>query len=155
MKHVLILPTLSTTHISHALTALATPFALTDARPTVIGHQLGPHGVPHGKTSCICLAPVLRYETSHPDSPHWDVDAHHAILKVFNEVLDWTENTAADAVERFVKDVGMPTKLSEVGITDEEALKEIAEHTMSDIWGGGESQLENQGRVLEILGMVR
>lgn len=83
-----------------------------------IGRQLGATaGVPHGLTSCVCLAPVLRYEARHPESGFWDVGAQGRVVDVFREVLGWGEMEAGEAVERFVGDVlGLPTRLGEVGI---------------------------------------
>lgn len=121
-----------------------------------IGHQLGSvGGVPHGLTSCIMLAPVLRYEKAHPDSKWWDVSAQAEIVDVFNEVLGWKETEAGDAVQRFVREMGMKTRLGEVGVEGEEMLGRIAECTMTDVWGGGECQLDGPEQVREILEMVR
>lgn len=121
-----------------------------------IGHQLGAvGGVAHGMTSCIMLAPVLHYEKAHPESKWWDVDAQAKIVEVFNEVLGWKETEAGDAVQRFVKEMGMKTTLSEVGVKEEEMMRKIAGNTMTDVWGGGECQLESPEQVREILEMVR
>lgn len=130
--------------------------ALTPTPSPAIGHQLGSIGhVPHGLTSCICLAPVLRYEDQHPASAFWDVDAQRRIVEIFNEVLGWRETEAGAAVERFVREMGMQTRLSEVGVTDDGVVSRIAEATMTDVWGGGRPQLEGVEQVVEILGMMR
>jgi len=47
--------------------------------------------------------------------------------------LTWEETDAADAVTRFVKGLSMPTRLIEVGVTDQEDLKRVAEKTLTDI----------------------
>jgi alcohol dehydrogenase class IV len=115
-----------------------------------IGHQLGSvGGVAHGVTSCICLAPVLRY--THDRNP----DAQQQVLQVFNEILDWKEESAADAVEKFVKMLGLPTRLSEVGVTKEDDINSIAEKTLTDILAAFPGQLQTKDEVMDVLNMVR
>lgn len=117
-----------------------------------IGHQMGSVGkVPHGLTSCVGLPAVLRYEKRHPESKHWDVERQKDVLQVFNMELGWNENDAGTAVEKFYKQLGLPTKLSEVGVTDERAIEQIARQTLTDIWGNGEPQLTKLEEVLEVL----
>ncbi|KAF1991273.1 Dehydroquinate synthase-like protein [Aulographum hederae CBS 113979] len=114
-----------------------------------IGHQLGSvAGVMHGVTSCICLAPVLRY--TKPKSEN----AQAKVLEIANDVLGWNETEAADAIARFVLMLGLPTRLSEVGVTSDEQVELIAEKTMTDVWGGSGPQLE-QHEILKILNTVR
>jgi alcohol dehydrogenase class IV len=121
-----------------------------------IGHQLGSVGkVAHGHTSCVCLAPTLRYESLHLENPHFSVEGQRAVVEIFNETLGWEETNAGDAVEKFYKKLGLPTRLSEVGVTSDEALQKIAENTMTDIWGGGETQIDDPKEILKILQTVR
>lgn len=114
-----------------------------------IGHQLGPLGVMHGHTSCICLAPVLRFTEGR------NGEAQKKVLEVFNSVLGWQEKSAGDAVERFVKSLGMPTRLAEVGITKEKQLDGIAVNTLTDVLAGGPGQLTELQEVLDVLYSVR
>ncbi|KAK4541440.1 hypothetical protein LTR36_008041 [Oleoguttula mirabilis] len=115
-----------------------------------IGHQLGSvAGVMHGLTTCVLLAPVLKYQK--PDR----AEAQAQVLRVFNETLGWQETDAADAMTRFVKKLGLPTTLSEVGVTDDAIVDRIAERTLTDVWGGGEPQITEKAEVRKILEMVR
>ncbi|KAK5122285.1 hypothetical protein LTR85_004196 [Meristemomyces frigidus] len=115
-----------------------------------IGHQLGSvAGVMHGLTSCVLLAPVLKYQK------HDRADAQAKVLKVFNETLGWQETDAADAMTKFVKELGLPTTLSEVGVTDNTIVDKIAEKTLTDVWGGGKPQITEKAEVRKILEMVR
>jgi alcohol dehydrogenase class IV len=118
-----------------------------------IGHQLGSRcGVMHGVTTCIMLSPVLRYMRN-KDSQQ--VGLQQKVLAVFNGVLQWNEKNAADAVGRFVRMLELPDSLKLVGVQDEETLQEIAEMTMTDVWGGGTKQIETKGEVREILEFAR
>lgn len=121
-----------------------------------IGHQMGSVGqVPHGLTSCIGLPATLRYEKKHPESKHWDVQKQQRVLDVYNKELGWNESDAGTAVENFYRQLGLPTKLSEVGVTDEKAIHQIAQQTLTDIWGNGEPQLTEVEEVLEVLSTAR
>lgn len=114
-----------------------------------IGHQLGSvAGVLHGETSCIMLAPVLRYTKDRSSR------AQAKVLEIFNDTLGWQEKEAADAVHRFVKILGLPTTLSEVGVKTDEQVRKVAEKAMTDVWGGGKRQMEYD-EILETLNMVR
>lgn len=114
-----------------------------------IGHQLGSvAGVMHGVTSCVMLGPVLRF--SKPKTQQ----AQEKILKIFNETLGWRETEAADAFIKFVQALGLPTTLHDVGVTDDETIRKIAEKTMTDVWGGQGCQLSVE-EVMEILDMAR
>ncbi|KIW13362.1 hypothetical protein PV08_08550 [Exophiala spinifera] len=107
-----------------------------------IGHQLGSVAhVMHGITSCIMLAPVLRWQATHLSLLHYR-NAQARILGIFNEALDWQESSTANAIERFVMTLGLPTTLQEVNVISDEQVEEIAEKTMSDVWGGGKRQME-------------
>jgi len=75
-------------------------------------------------------------------------------LQIFNDTLGWEEAEAADAVSRFVKVLGLPTTLAEVGVVDGDQVKLIAEKTMTDVWGGKERQMEFDD-IMAILNMVR
>ncbi|KAK4937667.1 hypothetical protein LTR10_021740 [Elasticomyces elasticus] len=115
-----------------------------------IGHQLGSVAhVMHGITSCIMLAPVLRWQAAHLSQPHYK-KAQAGILDIFNETLGWQETSAADAIERFVMALDLPTTLQEVNVTSDEQVREIAEKTMTDVWGGGNRQMEFDD-VMEVL----
>ena len=99
------------------------------------------------------LAPVLRWQLAHLSNPHYR-SMQTAILGIFNETLGWRESSAGDAVERFVKGIGLPTTLAEVGVTTEDQIRRIAEKTLTDIWAGGKRQMELDD-LLEVLNSAR
>jgi alcohol dehydrogenase class IV len=121
-----------------------TPMGLSHA----IGHQLGSVcGVMHGVTSCVMLAPVLRYFVERQK------EAQENVLKVWNKVLGWEERSLADAVSRFVKMLELPGTLVEVGVVEREDVERVAEHTLTDIMGVGEGVSKDV--VLQILDMAK
>ena len=74
-----------------------------------LGYILGAaRGVPHGITSCLMLHAVMRWNA--PVNEHRQRDVAH--------ILGGEE--AGPAIEAFVRDLGLPTRLSEQGIAAEE-----------------------------------
>jgi maleylacetate reductase len=89
-----------------------------------IGHVLGGTcGVPHGYTSCVMLPHVLRYNQG--------VNAHRQALVA--EALGRPGEAAADAVAALVAALGLPGRLSEVGV-GREHFALVAANTMRDPW---------------------
>lgn len=90
------------------------------------------------------LAPVLRYSLAHPTDANRStiVQAQQVVLDVFNQTLGWHEVSAGSAVQRFVRMLGMPDSLKAVGVTEKAQIQEIAEKTMTDVWGGSGPQLD-------------
>ena len=73
-----------------------------------IGYILGGYaGIPHGITSCISLAPTLQ----------WNEPVNAERQKAVAEKLGRPGGRAGDAMRDFVKSLGLPTRLSEVGIS--------------------------------------
>lgn len=118
-----------------------------------IGHQLGSIcGVMHGVTSCIMLAPVLRYTAERNDKQK---EAQAKVLEIWNKVLRTDEKSLGDAVEHFVKSLDLPHTLKEVGVTENEGIERVAESTLTDVFGAQEGLVGNKDQALEILNMAR
>ena len=87
-----------------------------------IGHVLGAAcGVPHGHTSCVMLPSVLR----------WNLPANAERQKRVSEAFGKPDVPAADLVAGLVKTLGLPTRLSEVGV-GRDRFCEIGEKAMHD-----------------------
>ncbi len=87
-----------------------------------IGHVLGAAcHVPHGHTSCVMLPSVLR----------WNLPANAERQKRVGEAFGKPEAAAGDLVEGLVKSLGLPGRLSEVGV-GKDRFREIAEKSMHD-----------------------
>jgi alcohol dehydrogenase class IV len=88
-----------------------------------IGHQLGAvAGVPHGYCSCVMLPHVLRY--NHPAT----VDAQQTIAEALGG-----SGTAADAVATLVAELGLPTRLRDLGVREAQ-LDTIAELSVANMF---------------------
>ena len=90
-----------------------------------IGHILGGTcNVPHGYCSCVMAPYVLQWNAEHDDSRQQRTLA----------VLGNSHPTAAEALDAFIRDLGMPRTLKEVGV-GEDRFQQVSEYTLLDIWG--------------------
>lgn len=119
-----------------------------------IGHQLGPkHGLPHGVTSCIILPQVMRYLTP-AVGPRLALVAEALGVATQGLSLDEAAEAAARAVEQLVADLGLPSRLSQVGVMPE-AFDDIAAGVMEDlVVAGSPVPITTPGQVVEILRMA-
>ncbi len=89
-----------------------------------IGHVLGgTAGVPHGYTSCIMLAHVLRYNA--------EVNAKRQGW--ISAALGQPERPAGDVIAELVAALGLPGRLRDVGVQPDQ-LDRIAAGSMHDRW---------------------
>ena len=90
-----------------------------------IGHILGGTcNVPHGYCSCVMAPYVLAWNAEYDDSKQHRIRA----------CLGDTHATAADSLDAFIRGLGMPRTLHEVGV-GEDQFQKVAEYTLLDIWG--------------------
>ena len=89
-----------------------------------IGHVLGGTAhVPHGYTSCVMLPHVLRFnEPVNAERQAW-----------VSEALGRPGEPAADAVAALIAGLGLPGRLRDVGVRQDQ-LDQIAEESMHDRW---------------------
>ena len=81
-----------------------------------IGYVLGAvFDVPHGHTSCVMLPSVLR----------WNLPVNAAQQQRVSEAFGRAQETAADLVAGLVRALGLPGRLSEVGV-GRDRFREVA-----------------------------
>lgn len=107
-----------------------------------LGHALGADtGTPHGITSCVLLPTVMRYNAEACASPLAEIAAALGDSKV----------SAADQVEALVAQLGLPTRLSMLGM-DRARLPIIAEKGMANMWVRTNPQpIKEASQLLDIL----
>jgi maleylacetate reductase len=110
-----------------------------------IGHILGGTcDVPHGYTSCVMSPYVLAWNAQ------YDASRQGRIL----QCLGNTHPTASEALDAFIRKLGMPRTLSDVGV-GEDRFQQVAEYTMLDIWGRTNPRpVSSPADILEILRMA-
>jgi maleylacetate reductase len=96
-----------------------------------LGRRIGASfGVPHGITSCITLAPVMRYKAA-TESARLAPIAHALHLVPAGAPDHEAARVAADAVAGLVRDLELPSRLSEVQVPID-AVDEIARAVVGD-----------------------
>lgn len=89
-----------------------------------IGHQLGAvAGVPHGYTSCVMLPHVLDVNVTHT------AETQQRIA----DALGSTGSTAGSSVRGLVEQLGLPTRLRDVGV-ERHHFDAIASGAMANAW---------------------
>lgn len=110
-----------------------------------IGHQVGAiAGVQHGYCSCVLLPSVLRYNANAAG----ERDAWIA------EALGRSGMSAADAVLKLIRDLGLPDSLSSAGVTREQ-LPLIASAALGSFFVRNNLQpITEASQIMEILDMA-
>jgi maleylacetate reductase len=89
-----------------------------------IGHVLGGSaGVPHGYTSCVMMPAVLAFNATVNADRQAEISA----------ALGAAGQPAADVLDRFIADLGLPRRLRDVGVRQDD-LPRIATNCMLDDW---------------------
>jgi maleylacetate reductase len=121
-----------------------------------IGHVLGPlGGVAHGHTSCVCLPAVLRYNYKVNAEQQEEV-RQLLYSEGIVEKLGLSERKVEcwEIIRSFIRYIGMPGTLSEVGIQKDQ-FEDIAKGTMTDFWARTNPiPLTSPEQVMEILEMA-
>jgi maleylacetate reductase len=107
-----------------------------------IGHILGGSaGVPHGHTSCVMLPCVLDYNAS----------VNGARQREIATAMGRPDTPAAQVLDAFIRDLGMPRTLRDVKI-EETDLPRLAETCMLDDWTFSNPRpITTAAQVMEIL----
>jgi maleylacetate reductase len=107
-----------------------------------IGYVLGAEfGVPHGYTSCVMLPYVMRWNGS-------DNADRQALVSA---AMGHPGKDAADVLDRFIRDLGMPRRLREVKVGPEH-FDRIAQQAMATPWvPRNPRQIDAPAQVREIL----
>jgi alcohol dehydrogenase class IV len=116
-----------------------------------LGHQLGARcGVPHGYTSCVMLPHVMDFNLDVTEEAQATIAR---LMGVRTEIMTTAEaaRAAAPAVLNFIRSLGLPTTLKEVGVGPED-LQGIADDAMLDlVVSTNPRSVESTDQVVEIL----
>jgi alcohol dehydrogenase class IV len=116
-----------------------------------LGHQLGAHcDVPHGVTSCIVLPAVMDFNRP-AIAPRQRLIAEAMGIDTDGMDDEGAGAAAADRLRQLVGELGVKTKLSEWGVTDDD-LVAIAGDSVEDFMSlTNPRKVENEEQVLELL----
>ena len=123
--------------------------ALTSGVPMGASHGIGyvlgsAHGVPHGYTSCVMLPSVMRWNKS--------VNADRQALVA--EAMGQPGRDAGDVLDQFIRGLGLPRSLHEVGVGPEH-FDRISQQAMKTPWvPRNPRKIERPDQLREILLMT-
>ncbi len=107
-----------------------------------IGHQLGAVAdVPHGHTSCVMLHNVLRYNRV----------ANKERQVLISQAMRRPDTDAGDLIEELVADLGMPTRLRDVGVRRDQFAAIAAASMQSMMVKTNPRPITGPEQILEIL----
>ena len=93
-----------------------------------IGYVLGAgFDIPHGHTSCIMLPAVMRWNNS------FNADRQAKVAKAIGEVRGAVSDTAADLLDAFITQLGMPRRLGAVNVGAEH-FASISDQALNTPW---------------------
>lgn len=97
-----------------------------------IGHQLGGRcNVPHGQTSCVILPHVMAFNVM-AAAERLALIGEAAGIVTVGKTVEEAARAAGRTVGRFIKALGCPTTLREVGVTEAD-LAPLAEATFAEL----------------------
>jgi len=116
-----------------------------------IGHQLGPkHGLRHGVTSCIVLPQVIRF-LAPAVAPRLALVAQALGVDTTRLSSEAASESAARRIEELVAELGLPSRLSQVGVPVD-AFNDIAEGVLQDlVVAGSPIPITSPEQVVDIL----
>lgn len=123
-----------------------------------IGHQLGPYGVPHAETTCVCLPAVQKFNAKFNSAQQREVldvlwsepDVAEVLRK---HSLDEDKSDLGDALDAIIRELGFPRSLKAYGI-GRDKLDAIAESSLGDVCSKWNAiSLVEKEQVIEILEM--
>ena len=94
-----------------------------------IAHQIGAYWqIPHGLTACVILPTVMRYLA--PDTLEVQARIANAMKAGTATASEQPEAPAADLLEQFITDLGLPTRIRDVAFGDD-AVEPVAAACMT------------------------
>lgn len=120
-----------------------------------VGHQIGPlWGVAHGVTSCVTLPHAFRYNREYARNEEMKVAAALGIHQGQGDTEDEVLERTADAIEAFIRSMGLPASLREVG-GHEADFEALAPRIMRDpIAQGNPRSLSTAAGIVDFLHMA-
>lgn len=115
-----------------------------------MAHPLGGrYNAPHGVANGILLAPVMRYNAEYTGEKYRDIAEAFGVEGAATMPLDEARKAACDAVAKLTVDLGNPTKVSEIGVT-EEGLDALADDAFADVCTPGNPRKATRDEIREL-----
>ncbi len=115
-----------------------------------MAHPLGAwYDTPHGVANAVLLPYVMEYNAPATGTKYRDIAAAMGVKDTENMSEDEYRKAAVDAVKALSKKVGIPEKLHEVGVKEED-LPALAKDAFNDVCTGGNPKDTSIEEILEI-----
>ncbi|HQY34543.1 lactaldehyde reductase [Actinotalea sp.] len=102
-----------------------------------MAHPLGAfYSAPHGVANGILLAPVMAFNAEATGERFRDIAAAFGVEGAATLPLDEVRTAAVEAVAALTRDLGNPTRISEIGATEAD-LPALAQSAFDDVCAGG------------------
>lgn len=98
-----------------------------------MAHPLGGrYDAPHGLANGILLAKVMAFNAEYTGEKYRDIAAAFGVEDAYTMPLEEARKAAVDAVAQLTVDLGNPTTISEIGVT-EEGIAGLTEDAFADV----------------------
>ncbi len=115
-----------------------------------MAHPLGAfYDTPHGIANAVLLPYVMEYNAKYTGEKFRDIAKAMGVEGTESMSQEEYRKAAVDAVKQLSKDVGIPEKLHEIGVKEED-LQALAESAFADVCTGGNPRPCTVESILEI-----
>ena len=115
-----------------------------------MAHPLGAfYDTPHGIANAVLLPYVMEYNAEYTGEKFRDIAKAMGVEGTESMSQEEYRKAAVDAVKQLSKDVGIPEKLHEIGVKEED-LQALAESAFADVCTGGNPRPCTVESILEI-----
>ncbi|RLP11996.1 Lactaldehyde reductase [Propionibacterium australiense] len=98
-----------------------------------MAHPLGGrYNAPHGVANGILLAPVMAFNAEYTGEKYRDIAEAFGVADAQTMPLEQARAAAVEAVAQLTRDLGNPTRISEVGV-DESGIAALTEDAFADV----------------------
>ena len=102
-----------------------------------MAHPLGGrYNAPHGVANGILLAPVMAFNAEHTGEKYRDIAEAFGVDGARTMPLEEARAAAVEAVAQLTRDLGNPTRISQVGV-EADGIEALADDAFADVCTGG------------------
>lgn len=112
-----------------------------------MAHPLGAfYGTPHGVANAVLLPHIMAFNSEHTGEKYRDIAFALGVKNAYDLTLPDARNTAVDAVVKLNKDIGIPERLRDVGMKEEDA-DALAKAAFADVCTPGNPRDSDEATV--------
>ncbi|EXU75520.1 lactaldehyde reductase [Erwinia mallotivora] len=115
-----------------------------------MAHPLGAfYNVPHGVANAIILPQVMAWNADYTGEKYRDIARAMGVASVCGKSLSEVRIAAVEAVQKLSADVGIPTRLRDVGMKEED-IPALAQAALDDVCTGGNPREASLADITEL-----